>query len=95
MDEPNMMASAGANVVVSMKRTSMTAISDVPSILPPVQIENWKKYHRVYSSALVIVKDASLEMAGKIYYFRFVYLYKFLPNFAYRCKCPRTVFRNC
>jgi hypothetical protein len=95
MDEPNMMTSAGANVVVSMKRTGMTAISDVPNILPPVQIENWKKYHKIYSSALAIVKDASLEMTGKIYYFPLVYLYEFLPNFAYRCKCLRTVFRTC
>ena len=68
MDELNMMACAAANVV-GIKRTGMTTILGMLNILPPVQIENWKKYNKIYSNALDITKDKSLEMAGKIYYF--------------------------
>jgi hypothetical protein len=68
MDELNMLACAAANVV-GIKRTGMTTILGMLNILPPVQIENWKKYNEIYSNALDTTKDKSLEMAGKIYYF--------------------------
>jgi hypothetical protein len=71
MDELNMMACAAANVV-GMKRTGMSTILGMLNILPPVQIENWNKYQKIYSNALDIVKDKSLGRAGKIYYFLFV-----------------------
>jgi hypothetical protein len=63
-----MLACAAANVV-GIKRTGMTTILGMLNILPPVQIENWKKYNEIYSNALDTTKDKSLEMAGKIYYF--------------------------
>ena len=63
MDELNMMACAGANVL-GIKRTGMTTILGMLNILPPVQIENWKKYNNLYSNALSIIKDKSLENAG-------------------------------
>lgn len=63
MDELNMMACTAANVV-GIKRTGMTTILGMLNILPPVQIESWKKYNKIYSDALSIVKDKSLERAG-------------------------------
>lgn len=80
MDELNMMACAAANIG-GIKRTGMTAILGMLNILPPVQIESWNKYQKLYSNALVIVKDESLEMAGKIYYFKLLYLDKLHLNF--------------
>jgi hypothetical protein len=68
MDELNMMACAAANVG-GFKRTGMTEVLGMLNILPPVQIENWNKYQNIFSKALSIVKDKSLETAGKIYYF--------------------------
>ena len=65
MDELNMMACAAANVL-GIKRTGMTTILGMLNILPPVQIENWKKYNKLYSNALNIVKDKSLEKAGNL-----------------------------
>jgi len=72
MDELNMMACVAANVA-GIKRTGMTTILGMLNILPPVQIENWKKYQKIYSNALDVVKDESLGRAGKIRYFLFVY----------------------
>jgi hypothetical protein len=68
MDELNMMACVAANVA-GIKRTGMTTILGMLNILPPVQIENWKKYQKIYSNALDVVKDESLGRAGKIHYF--------------------------
>ncbi len=68
MDELNMMACVAANVA-GIKRTGMTTILGILNILPPVQIENWKKYQEIYSNALDVVKDESLGRAGKIHYF--------------------------
>ena len=63
-----MMACAAANLV-GIKRTGMTEILGMLNILPPVQIEKWNNYQKIYSSALTQVKDKSLELAGKIYHF--------------------------
>jgi hypothetical protein len=80
MDELNMMACVAANVA-GIKRTGMTKILGMLNILPPVQIENWNKYQKIYSNALDVVKDESLGIAGKIHYFLFVYHMLFLYNF--------------
>jgi hypothetical protein len=80
MDELNMMACVAANVS-GIKRTGMTTILGMLNILPPVQIENWNKYQKIYSNALDVVKDESLGRAGKIHYFLFVYHMLFLYNF--------------
>jgi hypothetical protein len=61
-----MMACTAANVV-GIKRTGMTTMLGMLNILPPVQIEKWKKYNKIYSNALSVVKDRSLEMAGKFF----------------------------
>lgn len=68
MDELNMMACVAANVA-GIKRTGMATILGMLNILPPVQIENWNKYQKIYSNALDVVKDESLGKAGKIHYF--------------------------
>ncbi|CAF4062899.1 unnamed protein product, partial [Adineta steineri] len=47
MDELNMMACVAANIV-GIKRTGMTTILGMLNILPPVQIENWNKYQKIY-----------------------------------------------
>lgn len=60
-----MMACVAANVA-GIKRTGMTTILGILNILPPVQIENWKKYQKIYSDALDVIKDESLGRAGKI-----------------------------
>ena len=80
MDELNMMACVAANVT-GIKRTGMTTILGILNILPPVQIENWNKYQKIYSNGLDVVKDESLGRAGKIHYFLFVYHMLFLYNF--------------
>lgn len=64
MDELNLMACAAANAL-GIKRTGMTIILGMLNVLPPVQIERWKKYNNLYSNALSIVKDKSLEKAGR------------------------------
>ncbi|CAF1228199.1 unnamed protein product [Rotaria sordida] len=64
MDELNMMACVAANVA-GIKRTSMTTILGMLNILPPVQIENWQKYQKIYSNALDAVKDESLGGAAE------------------------------
>jgi hypothetical protein len=66
MDELNMMACVAANVG-GIKRTGMTTILGILNILPPVQIEKWKKYQKIYSKSLDHVKDESLGRAGKIH----------------------------
>ncbi len=63
-----MMACVAANVG-GIKRTGMAVMLGMLNILPPVQIESWNKYQKLYSNALSVVKDECLEMAGKIYYF--------------------------
>ncbi|CAF1098023.1 unnamed protein product [Adineta steineri] len=63
MDELNMMACVAANIV-GIKRTGMTTILGMLNILPPVQIENWNKYQKIYSDALDVVKDESLGRAA-------------------------------
>ncbi len=63
-----MMACVAANVA-GIKRTAMTTILGILNILPPVQIEKWNQYQKVYSNALDVVKDESLGRAGKIHYF--------------------------
>jgi hypothetical protein len=65
MDELNMMACAAANVG-GIKRTGMTVMLGMLNILPPVQIESWQKYQKLYANGLSVVKDECLEMAGKI-----------------------------
>jgi hypothetical protein len=67
LDELNMMACTAANIA-GIKRTGMTTILGMLNILPPVQIENWKKYHKIYSNSLSVVKDESLGMAGKTFF---------------------------
>ncbi|CAF4002462.1 unnamed protein product [Rotaria sordida] len=64
MDELNMMACVAANVA-GIKRTSMTTILGMLNILPPVQIENWQTYQKIYSNALDVVKDESLGGAAE------------------------------
>ncbi|CAF3003607.1 unnamed protein product [Rotaria sp. Silwood2] len=64
MDELNMMACVAANVA-GIKRTGMTTILGILNILPPVQIENWNKYQKIYSNALDVVKDESLGRAAE------------------------------
>jgi hypothetical protein len=78
MDELNMMACTAANVL-GIKRTGMTTILGMLNILPPVQIENWKKYNNLYSNALSIIKDKSLEKAGN--FFKKLFSYKNLSEF--------------
>jgi transcription elongation factor Elf1 len=73
MDELNMMTCVAANVA-GIKRTGMTTILGILNILPPVQIERWKKYQKIYSSALDVVKDESLGRAGKIHYFFYLFV---------------------
>lgn len=68
MDELNMMACAAANIV-GIKRTGMTTVLGMLNSLPPVQIESWNKYQKIYSTSLEIVKDESLGRAGKHHYF--------------------------
>lgn len=80
MDELNMMACVAANVA-GIKRTGITTILGILNILPPVQIENWNKYQKIYSNALEVVKDESLGRAGKIHSFLFVYHMLFLHHF--------------
>ncbi|CAF0794947.1 unnamed protein product [Adineta steineri] len=58
-----MMACVAANIV-GIKRTGMTTILGMLNILPPVQIENWNKYQKIYSDALDVVKDESLGRAA-------------------------------
>ena len=41
----------------------MATMLEMLHILPLVQIENWNKYNKIYTNALSIVKDKSLEMA--------------------------------
>ncbi|CAF1445358.1 unnamed protein product [Rotaria sordida] len=55
----HMMAFVAANVA-RIKRTGMTTILGMLNILPPVQIEKWNKYQKIYSNALDVVKDESL-----------------------------------
>ena len=81
MDELNMMACAAANVV-GIKRTGMTTILGMLNILPPVQIENWNRYQKIYSSALDVVKDDSLRRAGKICAFFFS---QFVSHLLFSC----------
>ncbi|CAF1489991.1 unnamed protein product [Adineta steineri] len=64
MDELNMMACVAANVV-GMKRTGMTTVLGMLNILPPVQTKSWKKYQKIYSDALDVVKDKSLRRAAR------------------------------
>ena len=66
MDELNMMACVAANVG-GIKRTGMITILGMLNILPPVQIENWNKYQKIYSKSLDHVRDESLGRAGKIH----------------------------
>lgn len=70
MDELNMMACVAANVV-GIKRTCMATMLGMLNILPPVQIENWNRYNKNYTNALSVVKDKSLEMAGKVFFSNF------------------------
>ncbi|CAF1542337.1 unnamed protein product [Adineta steineri] len=64
MDELNMMACVAANVV-GMKRTGMTTVLGMLNILSPVQTKSWKKYQKIYSDALDVVKDKSLRRAAR------------------------------
>lgn len=93
MDELNMMACVAANIV-GIKRTGMTAILGSLNILPPVQIENWNKYQKIYSDALLNVKDESLGMAGKMSSNFFTPIISFLI-FIYSSRSSRTVNRIC